>query len=238
MGLNYQYEVHMDIYSRALNSVFFTVVGANLVRVDLFNKPTKVILIDPTVFQPNVVYSAAQVTAAHVTFSTNFFQNQTNLQYSTWASNGWNPSNEAGFQAQLKTWGDANLEYNLGYNLKYARVPFITPALYSFENIGLFAMTYDNNTGTVQYSGSPNLSSVLPNHLFRDGTGNYFKVTSVNNTLKTLTIVDQLTNLIPGAINTTVLDTPDGAVFSTLGGLSIDYAIAFFYPGNQGTLLP
>jgi hypothetical protein len=45
------------IYRKILNPNYLTISGANLVRLALFNKPTKVYLMDPTVFTPGGIYS-------------------------------------------------------------------------------------------------------------------------------------------------------------------------------------
>lgn len=82
--------------------------------------------------------------------------------------------------------------------------------VYKYSNTGLNSFTYNSSTGTITYSGSPNLANVVSGNLFRDGLGNLYKV--IGKTTNTLNVVDITTNLIPLSINTSVSGNSDGAV--------------------------
>lgn len=83
--------------------------------------------------------------------------------------------------------------------------------IYTFENSGLLNFSYDSLTGVVTYSGSPSLASVVVGNLFRDGLGNYFKITA--KTINSVTIVDIVTNRTPiSSPNTSVSTSADGSI--------------------------
>jgi hypothetical protein len=227
------------IYSRILNQNYLTVVSPNLKRVGLFNINTKVYLIDPTTMNATGSYSQAFMDSNQVVFNADFFQATAKTNFGAWTAAGWNPANTTSFLNQLKVFGDTNLPFTLpSYNLVIGTVPYEQPPIFTFENTSLLSFTYNNATGKVSYSGAPNLSAVQVGNKFRDSVAAYFNVTAVDNVNKTVTIVDPNTSLPPTAIATTVLDTRDGAIYSDIGGTITNYALAFFYPGNQGVLLP
>lgn len=83
------------------------------------------------------------------------------------------------------------------------------PFIYNYQNNALIGFTY--NSGIISYTGSPNLTSVVSGNLFRDGLGNFFKIT--NKTLTSVTIVDIATNLTPiSSPNTSVSTSMDGSI--------------------------
>lgn len=75
----------------------------------------------------------------------------------------------------------------------------------TFSNTGLVGYTYStisSTIGLVTYSGTPNLASVSPGNFFKDNTGEYFKITAIDNTLKTLTIQITATSTPDQIVNT------------------------------------
>jgi hypothetical protein len=117
-------------------------------------------------------------------------------------------------------------------------VAYEQPPVFTFQNVGLIDFSYNSSNGRVTYDGLPDLSAVQIGNKFRDSTGVYYNVVAKDNIGKTVDIVDSITLLPPPAITFTVVDTRDGSIYSDIGGSITNYALAFFYPGNQGLLLP
>jgi len=81
--------------------------------------------------------------------------------------------------------------------------------VYTFSNTGLVSFSYA--VGVVTFASPVNLSGVRIGDLFRDGAGNLYNVTAVNDPADTLGIVSAVTGLIPNAIVTSVGTAPDGS---------------------------
>lgn len=94
-----------------------------------------------------------------------------------------------------------------GYEGRF--IPNIGMMNYKYENTSLIGFSYNSTTGVVTYSGSPDLSTVLANHVFIDGSLNEFVVTAVGLTTVTIRRRDAT---IPVGINTTVTDSRHGSV--------------------------
>lgn len=80
---------------------------------------------------------------------------------------------------------------------------------YKYTNTPAIAYTYNSTTGTVTYTGSPNLASVLPNHVFIDGSGVEFIIQTVGLTSVT---IKQRNGNTPRAINTTISKEAHGSI--------------------------
>ena len=116
-------------YQQKLNFINFDVNAGNLRRQNLFNKSTKVVVIDPTVFAPAGIYTEGQVIAQQSVFSTHYLYPENKQLDTAWTTAGWNLTNDATFLAQLKTWADNNLITGsliapMGYNLKMSRIEY------------------------------------------------------------------------------------------------------------------
>ena len=228
----------MNIYSKILNELHIFLVGPDIIRYNLFNNDTKVYLIDPTIFAASGFYSAPAVAASQIVFNTDFVQTAANVVHSQWVSSGWDTTNATIFLAQLKTWADNNLPVTVpGYNAVVGIIPIEQPATYTYENSGLVNFTYNNVLGEVTYNSPVDLSLVNAGNKFRDGIGTYYNVIAFDDLNNKVTIRD-ISNAIPASISTLVTTVFDGSVFSIIIGTITDYDIAFFYPGNQGPLLP
>lgn len=228
----------MNIYLKVINLNYITRVGADIKRVDLFNISTKVYVIDPSIFSPAVIYSSAAVSASQVVYTTDFSQVAENVLNTNWTLGGWDVTSQSAFSTELKTWADNNLPVTVpGYNLIICKVPFEEQPVLSYINTSLIDFTYDSITGVVSYIGSPDLAPVQIGHKFRDSTDTYFNIIGVDDTLKTITIRNDL-NAIPASISLTIVDELAGAAFINIPGSIQNYSIAFFYAGNQGTLMP
>lgn len=80
---------------------------------------------------------------------------------------------------------------------------------WKYHNDPALAYSYDNSTGTVTYTGSPNLGSVLPNHVFIDGNLREFKVLSVGGNI---VVIRNRDGSIPYLISTSILDDYSGSI--------------------------
>lgn len=78
-----------------------------------------------------------------------------------------------------------------------------------FRNDTLRTLAFDPATAVVSYggSGSTFFDHVRPGHLFRDGSGNLYKITAVNSTTKEITLEVGVTS-----IDTTVATEMDGSI--------------------------
>lgn len=227
----------MNIYEARLITLRFRATTVSLIRDALFNVSTQVYVLDPSITTPSTISTPAQLSSMINVFSTNYVVPINNARATTWLGSGWNASDYSALVTQLKTWADNNLPEAIpGYNLKVLMGNVERPTTFSFENTSLLSFSY-NGSGTVTYSGSPNLSSVQVGHSFVDGLSERYTVTAVNNTSKTLSIVDPVTLLPPASISTIVLIALNGSVISAEQE-DIPAVSAFYYPGNQGTLLP
>lgn len=96
-----------------------------------------------------------------------------------------------------------DFQYNVGVN------PY-----FHFQNTLLSGFSYTEATGTITYTAPVDLSAVVVGDLFRDGAGNYFSVTSVNDGTDSLTIASTETGLIPAstAVSTSVGSLEDGSI--------------------------
>lgn len=79
----------------------------------------------------------------------------------------------------------------------------------TFSNNDVVSFSY--NSGLVTYSSSVNLSSVGIGDLFRDGNGDYFRVTAKSS--DTLNIVNIDNGLVPNVISTSAAQVEDGSVY-------------------------
>jgi hypothetical protein len=76
--------------------------------------------------------------------------------------------------------------------------------IYTFPNTGLTSISYSSTTGLVTYGASVNLSGVRVGDLWKDGAGADYLVSSVNDGLDQLGLVDIETGEIPTSISTSV----------------------------------
>ena len=83
----------------------------------------------------------------------------------------------------------------------------------TFKNTTPVSITWSYTNGWVQYGGSPDLSTVNVGDLFRDGGGVKYLVTAVDNTGKTLSIVNLETGVKPLTISTSVGSSLDGSTW-------------------------
>ncbi len=232
-------------FQQPLNFVNFDVDGSdNLRRSNLFNKNTKVVVIDPTVFSPASIYSEAQVIAQQSVFSTHYLYPAVKQLDTAWANDGWNLTSDATFKAQLKTWADNNLVLGsliapMGYNLKLSRsIEYQPEPEFTFDNSGFYTYTYNNGTGVVTYEVGADLSGVSIGNAFRDSNGVFYDVIAVSVINGTVTIRTIPGNTIPVSIGTENNSNLDGSIFTLVFSENPTfYTMAFFYPGNQGTPL-
>lgn len=235
----------MTVYwNNELNGNYFYayVDSPNIVRDNLFSFSTKVIVVDPTVFKPNLTYSNPQVLAQQVTFTNNFTYVSAKLLDSSWSSNGWDMGNKANFLNQLKIWADNNLvggslNIPVGYNLKMSKIAYPEEPLETYSNSSLVPFSYDPIDGIVTYSTGANLVNVTAGNYFVDGQFDYYLITDVNVSTRQLTIRDITSGNIPLSISTTVTDEFQGSCTTATEPTIKNYTVAFFYPGNQGTPL-
>lgn len=226
----------MNITLGRLIALRFRATATSLVRDALFNVSTQVYVLDPTIATPTTINSPAQLNSMIQVYTTDYIQALDHARASTWLGSGWNTTDFSALVTQLKTWADNNLPEAIpGYNLKVLYDNIERLPTYSYLNSSFIEFTY-NGSGTVTYNGSPNLSAVQVGQTFLDGLDERYTVVGVNNTLKTLSIVDPDTLLPPPNISTLVLLDVHGSVEATPQE-DIPCVSAFFYPGNQGVLL-
>jgi hypothetical protein len=230
-------------YQQKLNFIYFDVVSNNLRRLDLFNKNTKVVVIDPTVFVPAGIYTEGQVIAQQVVFNTSYLYPASKQLDTAWISAGWNLTSDATFLAQLKTWANNNLDIGsliapMGYNLKMSRIEYAPSIIATYDNIGLISYSYNNTTGVVTYGVGANLSGVSIGNYFRDGIDIYYLVTGVNPATRQVTIRNRIDGTIPSSIAEVVNENFDGSIYDNFETPPPSfYTMAFFYMGNQGSIL-
>lgn len=225
-----------NIYYRALKRSGFTWSPTQLIRPNLFNINTQIIQVNPSIASPLSIHNPAQMASMTFTLNGDYTQPYAQSITSAWGSAGWDILDEAVFVAQLKAWANNNIaQTEPGYNLKTVFGPIVRDIEYSYFNSSLVDYTYDG-LGEVAYQGSPDLSSVVPSHSFIDGNGKRFNVVSVDNSLKTVDIVDPDTLLPPESINTVVLEAASGSIVS-FEEAALSFMSAFLYSGNQGTLI-
>jgi len=230
---------------RQLNNILFEIVGDDLVRPDLFNTNTKIVIIDPTVFSPSGTYSEAQVIAQQSVFSTDYIYPAAKQLDSVWAANGWNINDNTAFLAQLKTWADNNLNTGslvapMGYNLKMSRIEYIASIVATYNNSSLIGFSYDPDTGVVTYDIGADLSNVVLGNYFKDGAGRYFEIVGIDTLMPTakITIREIEDGSIPTDVFTEVNSEFDGSIYDNYQEPPpVYYTVAFFYMGNQGTPL-
>lgn len=84
------------------------------------------------------------------------------------------------------------------------------PQNYSYENTGLVGFTYSNTTATVTYISPVTLVGVvIPGHVFIDGAGNEYQITTVVS--NTQLVIQKRNGITPLTINTTVTTSNSGA---------------------------
>ena len=81
----------------------------------------------------------------------------------------------------------------------------------TFDNTGLVIFTYSSTNGRIQFGSPVTLSGVRIGDLFRDGAGDHYLITAVNDGLDYLDIVDIQTGLIPLTITASVGNHLDGS---------------------------
>lgn len=91
----------------------------------------------------------------------------------------------------------------------------------TFSNTGLVGFTFSISSptsGIASYTSSVDLSSVVPGNFFRDNNGDFFKITAVDNILKTVTV-----NITATSIPDTTVNSTDDASCYTKDNIHISF---------------
>jgi hypothetical protein len=107
-----------------------------------------------------------------------------------------------------------------------------------FSNSTPNTFTYTPATGLVQYSGSPDLSSILAGYVFRDGGGNDYQITAVNAGAYNLNIATlnspPSAYVRPSSINTTAGANAGGSIRN--GATVINFVNTSFNLGTSADI--